>query len=191
MEQSGSILIAGVGGQGTLLASRVLGGMFVQKGFDVKVSEVHGMSQRGGSVVTYVKYGPKVYSPVIEKAEADVILAFEQCEGARWLPYLKKGGKMIMNTQTVAPLPVITGQMQYPQDLPDKLRRKGVDLVAFNALALAEKAGTAKAVNLTLIGTLSKTMPFSKEDWHTVIADNVPARFMQVNLDAFELGRAV
>ena len=121
-----NILIVGVGGQGTLLASRVLGALYTAMGENVKISEVHGMSQRGGSVVTYVKYGEKVYSPVVELGEADVIISFEQLECARWLPYLKKGGKLVTSDQTLDPMPVITGAAKYPEDILGKIEAMGV-----------------------------------------------------------------
>ena len=139
--QTINIMIVGVGGQGTLLASRILGKVAIKEGYDVKVSEVHGMSQRGGSVVTYVKYGDKVYSPIIDRGEADLILAFEMLEAMRALPYLKKGGKMIANTQKMNPMPVITGAMEYPENIEEKLSAK-INLQAVDALSLAEKAGT-------------------------------------------------
>ena len=139
-----NIMIVGVGGQGTLLASRVLGNTVINEGYDVKVSEVHGMSQRGGSVVTYVKYGEKVYSPIIDKGEADIILAFETLEAYRALPYLKKGGKMIINNQEINPMPVIIGKAEYPQDICKKLAEKA-DVKVVDALSLAEEAGNFKA----------------------------------------------
>ena len=134
-----SIMIVGVGGQGTLLASRILGNVFLAQGYDVKVSEVHGMSQRGGSVVTYVKYGEKVYSPVVELGEADVIISFEQLECARWLPYLKKGGKLVTSDQTLDPMPVITGAAVYPENILGKIEAMGVEVTAAPALALAPR----------------------------------------------------
>lgn len=182
-----NIMIVGVGGQGTLLASRILGKVAIKEGYDVKVSEVHGMSQRGGSVVTYVKYGEKVYSPIIDKGEADLILAFEMLEAMRALPYLKKGGKMIANTQQMNPMPVITGAMTYPENIADKISRKA-DLKAVDALALAEKAGTIKAVNVVLIGLLAKSMEVDKQVWIDVIKETVPEKFLEMNLKAFELG---
>ena len=133
MGQVKSIMIVGVGGQGSLLASKLMGNVLMAQGFDVKVSEVHGMAQRGGSVVTYVKYGEKVYSPVIEMGEADVIVAFEKLEAARWLPYLKQGGKLIVNDQQISPMPVITGAMAYPEEILEKLREKQVDVTALDA----------------------------------------------------------
>ena len=181
-----SIMIVGVGGQGTLLASRLLGNALIQCGYDVKVSEVHGMSQRGGSVVTYVRYGDKVYSPIIEKGEADVILAFEQLEAARWLPYLKQGGKVLVNTQQIDPMPVITGAMQYPQGLVEKIKEKGINITSIDALSLAEQAGSSKAVNVVLIGILAKHMDIDKNIWIETIKSTVPAKFIDMNLKAFD-----
>lgn len=183
-----SIMIVGVGGQGTLLASRLLGNALIQCGYDVKVSEVHGMSQRGGSVVTYVRYGDKVYSPIIEKGEADVILAFEQLEAARWLPYLKQGGKVLVNTQQIDPMPVITGAMQYPQGLVEKISEKGINITPIDALSLAEQTGSSKAVNVVLIGILAKHMDIDKNTWIETIKSTVPAKFIDMNLKAFDLG---
>ena len=182
-----NIMIVGVGGQGTLLASRILGNLVINEGYDVKVSEVHGMSQRGGSVVTYVKYGEKVFSPVIDEGEADIILAFELLEAYRALPYLKKGGKIIVNTQKIDPMPVITGAMQYPENIEDKLSKK-VNLVTADALTLAEKAGNIKAVNVVLIGVLAKSTDIAYEKWIDAIKTTVPEKFLEVNLKAFELG---
>lgn len=182
-----NIMIVGVGGQGTLLASRILGKVAIKEGYDVKVSEVHGMSQRGGSVVTYVKYGDKVYSPIIDRGEADLILAFEMLEAMRALPYLKKGGKMIANTQQMNPMPVITGAMEYPADIQKKLEAK-INLQAVDALSLAEKAGNIKAVNVVLIGLLAKSMDVDKQIWLDAIEETVPEKFVQMNLKAFELG---
>ena len=182
-----NIMIVGVGGQGTLLASRILGNLVINEGYDVKVSEVHGMSQRGGSVVTYVKYGEKVFSPVIDEGEADIILAFELLEAYRALPYLKKGGKIIVNTQKIDPMPVITGAMQYPENIVEKLSKK-VNLVTADALSLAEKAGNIKAVNVVLIGVLAKSTDIAYEKWIDAIKTTVPEKFLEVNLKAFELG---
>ena len=152
MKDCTNIMIVGVGGQGTLLASRILGHLFLENGFDVKISEVHGMSQRGGSVVTYVKYGKKVYSPTVEQGEADLILAFEGLEAARALPYLSLEGKLITNTQRIDPMPVITGAAVYPQQIMETIRKQGCNLYAFDALSLAEQAGSSKTVNVVLIG---------------------------------------
>jgi len=184
-----SIMIVGVGGQGSLLASRLLGNVLLSQGFDVKVSEVHGMSQRGGSVVTYVKYGDKVYSPVIEKGEADAIIAFEQLEAARWVPYLKKGGHLIVSTQKLNPMPVITGAASYPENIPEKLKAIGVDVISVDALSLAKEAGSPKASNVVLMGVLSTKMGFPEKVWQDALEKCVPAKFLEMNKKAFELGK--
>ena len=184
-----NIMIAGVGGQGTLLASKLLGRMLLGRGCDVKVSEVHGMSQRGGSVVTYVRWGEKVYSPIIDKGQADVILSFELLEAARWTEYLKPGGRIVTNTQQVNPMPVITGAAEYPQGLEESMRALGIDLDAIDALSLAEEAGSSKAVNIVLLGRLSKWFDFTEEDWLEAIAQSVPPKFLELNKRAFALGR--
>ena len=183
-----NIMIVGVGGQGTLLASRVLGRVAQRKDFDVKVSEVHGMSQRGGSVVTYVKFGEKVYSPLIEKGEADVILAFERLEAFRWADYLKPGGTMIVNTQQINPMPVITGIAKYPESILEKLSEKIKNFAAVNALKIARECGNTKAVNIVLIGLLAQSIPIEKEVWLEAIREVVPAKVLEVNLRAFEAG---
>lgn len=188
MNEVKSVLIVGVGGQGTLLASRLLGNAMLRTGYDVKVSEVHGMSQRGGSVVTYVRYGKEVASPIIEEGGADYILAFEQLEAARFLPWLKPDGTMIVNTQCIDPMPVITGAAQYPADLLAQMREKGVEVVSADALSLAEEAGSVKAVNVVLIGVMAKRMSLSKEEWMETIRATVPPKFVDMNLKAFELG---
>ena len=183
-----SVLIVGVGGQGTLLASRLLGKVMTDSGFDVKVSEVHGMSQRGGSVVTYVRWGEKVYSPIIETGEADVVLAFEQLEAARFLPFLKKGGTVVVNTQKIDPMPVITGATEYPEELLSDIEGAGVEVMAIDALGLATEAGSQKAVNVVLIGAMAKVMDLPKEIWLKAIEKTVPSKFLEMNKKAFELG---
>jgi indolepyruvate ferredoxin oxidoreductase, beta subunit len=160
----------------------------LRAGYDVKVSEVHGMSQRGGSVVTYVRYGKEVASPIIEEGGADYILAFEQLEAARFLPWLKPDGTMIVNTQCIDPMPVITGAAQYPADLLAQMREKGVEVVSADALSLAEEVGSVKAVNVVLIGVMAKRMSLSKEEWMETIRATVPPKFVDMNLKAFELG---
>ncbi len=181
------IMIDGVGGQGTLLASRILGNTVINEGYDVKVSEVHGMSQRGGSVVTYVKYGEKVYSPIIDKGESDIILAFELLEAYRALPFLKKGGKIIVNAQQIDPMPVITGAAKYPENIAGKLESSS-DAVIVDALSLARQAGNTKAVNVVLIGVMAKNSEIPYEKWVETIKTTVPAKFLDVNLKAFEIG---
>ncbi|MBO5850839.1 MAG: indolepyruvate oxidoreductase subunit beta [Clostridia bacterium] len=182
-----NIMIVGVGGQGTLLASRILGNVAIKCGYDVKVSEVHGMSQRGGSVVTYVKYGKVVNSPIIDFGEADVILAFEKLEAIRALPYLKIGGKIILNDREIAPMPVITGACEYPTGIVEELLSKA-EVVSLDALNLSLQAGSLKAVNVVLIGVLAKTMQIEKQVWLDVIKETVPPKFLDLNIKAFELG---
>ena len=184
-----NVMIVGVGGQGSLLASKLLGRLLLTKGYDIKVSEVHGMSQRGGSVVTYVRYGDKVYSPVIDRGQADFIVSFELLEAARWTAYLKPGGRIITNTQKINPMPVITGAAAYPEDLVCKMLALGLDVDAIDALALAEQAGSAKAVNLVLMGRLSRYFDFTQEEWMEAIEASVPARFLELNKNAFTLGQ--
>lgn len=183
-----SIMIVGVGGQGTLLASRILGCVAQNSGNDVKISEVHGMSQRGGSVVTYVKYGQKVYSPIISEGEADIILSFEELEALRYSSYLKPDGKMIINTQQIDPMPVITGVAKYNENIIGKLNAMFNNIVAVDAHRLANEAGNIKAVNIVLIGVLAKSSEIKKEIWVEAIKNNVPSKFLDINLKAFELG---
>ena len=184
-----NIMIVGVGGQGTLVASKLLGHLLLSQGYDVKVSEVHGMSQRGGSVVTYVRYGDKVYSPVIDKGQADFIVSFEILEAARWLPYLKEGGTIVTNTQQIDPMPVIIGNAEYPENLAEKIKAKGVKIDAFDCLKLAEEAGTSRAVNIVLLGRLSHYFDLSDEAWMASLEANVPAKFLDINKKAFMLGK--
>ena len=175
-----NIMIVGVGGQGSLLASKLLGRLLMNEGYDVKVSEVHGMSQRGGSVVTYVRYGEKVYSPIIDKGEADFIISFEKLEAARYAQYLKTDGKIIVNNQEIEPMPVITGAAVYPHDVLDNLASKGVTIDQVEALDLALAAGTSKAVNIVLMGRLSKLMPIPKEKWVEAINQTVAPKFVEM-----------
>lgn len=182
-----NVMIVGVGGQGTLLASRLLGEVLTRRGYDVKVSEVHGMSQRGGSVVTYVRYGSRVSSPVIELGEADAILSFELLEAARYLPYLKRDGMLIINDNHIDPMPVITGAATYPEDLVEVLEANPVRVELCDALTIAETAGSAKAVNVVLLARLARVLDFPREEWESAIADVVPPRFRELNLEAFRL----
>ncbi len=183
------MMIVGVGGQGTLLASKLLGRLLLARGLDVKVSEVHGMSQRGGSVVTYVCFGDKVASPIVDRGEADFILSFELLEAARWVSYLAPDGVLITNTQQVNPMPVITGAAAYPEQLAEKMAALGLKLDAFDALSPALEAGTSKAVNLVLLGRLSRYFDFTEEEWMTAIRAGVPERFLTLNISAWKKGR--
>lgn len=189
MKNTKGIMIVGVGGQGSLLASRILGSVLLNQGFDVKMSEVHGMSQRGGSVVTYVKFGEKVYSPIIDEGEADYILAFERLEAGRWLPFLKEGGTLIVNDRRISPMPVITGAMEYPLNIVEKIREKGAKTIACDALSMAIEAGSAKSVNVVMVGILSATADFPEEVWQKALIDCVKPKFLDLNREAFRLGR--
>ena len=188
MMKTTSVMIVGVGGQGSLLASKLLGRLLTDEGYDVKVSEVHGMSQRGGSVVTYVRYGDKVYSPIVTDGEADIIIAFEKLEAARYARYLKADGVIVVNTQEIDPMPVIIGSAQYPQNVLDELTGKGVSVEALDALSLAEEAGSSKAVNIVLMGRLARYLGIAREKWEDAIRRGVKAAFVDVNLRAFSLG---
>lgn len=184
-----NIMIVGVGGQGALLASKTLGQVLLDAGYDVKVSEVHGMSQRGGSVVTYVRFGDKVYSPIIDKGEADFIVSFELLEAARYTEYLKKDGQIVVNTQQIDPMPVITGTTEYPENLVDTMKSKGIKVDSLDCLSLADQAGTAKSVNIVLMGRLSKYMDFPETAWLSAIEKLVKPQFLEMNKKAFMLGR--
>ena len=185
-----SIIIAGVGGQGSLLASKLLGRLLLDQGYDVKVSEVHGMSQRGGSVVTYVRYGEKVYSPIVGLGEADLLLSFELLEAARWIEYLKPTGTIVTNTQQMEPMPVIAGLAKYPENLVEKMGALGVTVDAMDCLALAEQAGSPKAVNMVLMGRLSHYFPdIPAEAWQASLEANVPPKVLDLNKVAFALGQ--
>jgi len=181
-------MIVGVGGQGTLLASKILGNVAVKKSYDVKVSEVHGMAQRGGSVVTYVKFGEKVYSPIIEKGEADILLAFEELEGLRWLDYLKPTGKIILNRQIINPMPVIIGKAKYPENITGKIKEAVKNTVVVEALPIAKECGNSKAVNVVLLGVLAKSTEVEKEVWVDAIREIVPQKLLDINMKAFEAG---
>ena len=184
-----NIMIVGVGGQGSLLASKLLGHLLLEQGYDVKVSEVHGMSQRGGSVVTYVRYGERVASPVIDRGEADFIVSFELLESARWLSFLRPGGQIVTSTQQIDPMPVITGAMTYPENLVEKMRAAGVKVDALDCLALAKQAGSSKAVNIVLMGRLSHYFDLPEEAWTEALEAMVPPKFIELNKKAFALGK--
>jgi indolepyruvate ferredoxin oxidoreductase beta subunit len=191
MSENKSILIFGVGGQGTLLASRVLGSLAVKGGFDVKLSEVHGMAQRGGSVVTHVKFGEKIHSPLIEPGKADIILAFEKMEALRWCHFLGKDGIMIVNTQEIDPMPVIIGVAEYPKNILDQLKEKCAKLLTVDALKMASELGNIRVVNTILIGVLSKHIGTDREEWQEAIRETVPKKTVEINSLAFDRGRSI
>ena len=185
-----NIMIVGVGGQGSLLASKLLGKVLLDKGYDVKVSEVHGMSQRGGSVVTYVRFGDKVYSPIIDEGECDVLISFEKLEAARYVPFMKKGGVIVTNTQEIDPMPVITGQAAYPSDILEKVKELDLKIDELDCLSIANEAGSSKAVNIVLMGRLSNYFSdISVDEWEKAIRTSVPEKFLELNLKAFSMGR--
>ena len=184
-----NIIIVGVGGQGSLLASKILGHLLLNQGYDVKVSEVHGMSQRGGSVITYVRFGDKVYSPVVDKGQADFIVSFEILETARWLDCLKEGGQIVTNTQQIDPMPVIIGAADYPENLVEKMRAKNIKVDAMDCLSLARQAGSQKAVNIVLLGRLSHYFEIPESAWLESLKANVPPKFLELNQKAFALGK--
>ncbi|MBE6915670.1 MAG: indolepyruvate oxidoreductase subunit beta [Ruminococcaceae bacterium] len=183
-----NILIVGVGGQGSLLASRMIGAFYQNQGLTVKVSEVHGMSQRGGSVVTYVRAGEDVASPIIPVGEADVILSFEELEALRWAHYAKDGGAIVYSTQNISPMPVITGAAEYPSEIGEKLKKYNVRQQAIDALSLSLEAGNVKAANVVLIGAASKLLGGTSEEWNRVLEEVVPPKFLDLNRRAFALG---
>ena len=184
-----NIMIVGVGGQGSLLASKLLGQLLLAQGYDVKVSEVHGMSQRGGSVVTYVRYGDRVASPLIDRGEADLIVSFELLEAARWLPFLRSDGQIVTSTQQIDPMPVVTGAASYPDNLVEKLRAAGAKVDALDCLSVAMEAGSPKAVNIVLMGRLSKYFDLPEEAWMRAMEAVVPPKFLEMNRKAFLLGK--
>lgn len=184
-----NILIVGVGGQGTLLASVLLGKIALEEGFDVKLAEVHGMAQRGGSVVTHVRISEtQVRSPLIEEGGADVIVAFEELEAYRWISYLKKDGSIFVNTQQIKPMPVIMGTAEYPEDVAGFLRANANKVICLDALDIAIKCGSQKAVNTVLLGAMAKGLPFPKETWIKQIESTVKPKFVELNKLAFEQG---
>lgn len=183
-----NVMIVGVGGQGIILAADILSNVLVSAEYDVKMAEIHGMSQRGGSVNTMVRFGNKVYSPVVEKGQADFMLSFEKLEALRWSDFLKPGGTIIMNDETVNPLPVLLGSAEYPSDIEAQIEAKGIKLITVNATAMAEESGSARAANIVLLGCLASLMPLGKEVWHAAIERRVPPKTVEINKRAFEAG---
>lgn len=187
MAETKNIMIVGVGGQGTLLTSRILGGITVEAGYDVKLSEVHGMAQRGGSVVTYIRYGEKVAEPIVEEGQADVLIAFERLEALRYAHFLKKDGVIIVNDQRIDPMPVVTGVAKYPDGIIEKLSKK-YRVVSVDAMDEAIKMGNSRVFNVIILGIAAKNMDFPKEQWIEVIKKTVPAKTIDINVAAFEKG---
>lgn len=184
-----NIVIVGVGGQGTLLASKILGQLAMNNGYEVRVSEVHGMSQRGGSVVTYVRISndQPLYSSIVEQEQADIVLAFENLEALRALPYIKKNGVMVINTQEILPMPVITGTVKYPADCLERVR-ESCRTIEIDAVDIAHECGTYRAANVVLMGVVAKMLPFSTSEWHKAIEQCVKPKFLEININAFDRG---
>lgn len=189
MEKQGNILLCGVGGQGILLASEVTSSACMKAGYDVKQSEVHGMAQRGGSVVSHIRFGRKVYSPLIEHGTADLAVSFELLEALRYLPFLSRKSNVIVNTQKILPAPVATGLEAYPSDVLDQLGRSGLRVFPVDALAIAREVGEARAVNMVLVGALASFLPIDKRFFLQVIDERIPEKIRQVNAEAFLKGR--
>lgn len=189
MKKTGNVLFCGVGGQGILLASEITAAALIRAGLDVKKSEVHGMAQRGGSVVAHLRYGEKVYSPLIEPGAADIEVGFEVLESLRYLPYLNRESRVIVNTQKILPSPVATGAEKYPDDVLDQLRHRGLSVFPVDAFAIAHSLGEIRAVNMVLVGALSSFLPIEEGSFLDVIAKRVPEKFRKVNSEAFSKGR--
>ena len=187
MAETKNIMIVGVGGQGTLLTSRILGGITVAAGYDVKLSEVHGMAQRGGSVVTFVRYGEKVAEPIVEEGQADVLIAFERLEALRYAHFLKKDGVLIVNDQRIDPMPVVTGVAEYPKRIIKTLSEQ-YKVISVDAQGEALAMGNSRVFNVIILGVAAKSMDFPKEQWIEVIKNTVPPKTIDINVAAFERG---
>ena len=182
-----NILLVGVGGQGTILASKILSEGLAAAGYDVKMSEIHGMSQRGGDVSTQIRYGKKVFSPIVGEGAADVIVAFEKMEALRWIKYLKPSGRLVINDYEIATVPIQIGAEKYPENIIETLK-KAADTVVIDAGAIAKKLGTFKVMNIVLLGALVKAMGLSGFDWEALIRGNVKENFADINIKAFNAG---
>jgi indolepyruvate ferredoxin oxidoreductase beta subunit len=184
-----SILLVGVGGQGTILASKLLTIGLMEKGYDVKMSEIHGMAQRGGSVSSQVRYGKNVESPVIEIGDADILVSFEKMEALRWLEYLKPEGSVIVNDIEINSTPILTGMAEYPRDVIEKIKRSGVPVSIVNATEQAEALGSSKVMNVILLGATVKQMGLLDINWESIVRNNVPMRFTDLNVSALKIGK--
>jgi len=191
MAAKGNILFSGVGGQGILLASEVTAYALLSAGYDAKKSEVHGMAQRGGSVTAQLRYGEKVYSPLIEPGKADILISFEMMEAARYLPYLHKESKVIVNSQQIKPPSVAMGQIPYPANVLDAISSQGIEVVTVDAFDIARDAGEVKAANIVMVAAMSAFLPMDFEVYETIIKTRIPERFREVNLKAFAAGRKI
>lgn len=185
-----SLLLVGVGGQGTILATKLLADVALNSGLDVKMSEIHGMAQRGGSVVTQIKIGEKIYSPLVEKGEADIVLAFEQLEALRWLEYIRTDGVLILNTQKIEPMPVILGQAEYPEHILREIEERVTKVTAVDALGIAKECGNPKVSNIVMMGVLARKLEYPKELWLEALTQRVAPKFLEINKFAFAKGFA-
>lgn len=183
-----NILLVGVGGQGTILVSKILSEGLVEEGYDVKMSEIHGMSQRGGSVTTQIRYGSKIYSPVIDPGEADILVAFEKLEGARYVDQLKAGGFLIINEEEMYPLPVLVGTEKYPDHLLEEIKTRVENTKSINARSLANDLGEPRVQNILMLGLIVRSLSLENIDWVSLIKKNLPEKVHEVNIKAFEMG---
>jgi indolepyruvate ferredoxin oxidoreductase beta subunit len=189
MDKTTNLFLCGVGGQGILLASEIISSACMKAGLDIKQSEVHGMAQRGGSVIAHLRYGEKVYSPLIEPGEADIVVSFELLEALRYLPYMNTRTRVIVSTQKILPSPVATGVDTYPADVVDQLKQRGITVIPIDAFALAKAAGETRAVNMVLVGALSALVPLDEKFFLRAIEERIPEKIRKKNIDAFVKGK--
>ncbi len=187
MSEVKNILLVGVGGQGIILASKILAKGLMSGGYDVKMSEVHGMAQRGGSVTTQVRFGEKVYSPIIGRGQADILVSFEKMEAGKWIDHLKKDGKVIVNDYEIPSAPILTGKLEYPKGIIEELQKK-VDLTAFKAAEIAKELGNIRTMNVVMVGALAKAIGLENIDWDEVVRNTVKEKFVDINIKALRMG---
>lgn len=189
MSKTTNLFLCGVGGQGILLASEVISSACMKSGFDIKQSEVHGMAQRGGSVVAHLRFGEKVFSPLIEPGDADFVVSFELLEALRYLPYMNRETRVIVNTQKILPAPVATGVETYPADVLDQLAQRGITVFPIDAFEIAKSAGETRAVNMVLVGALSALLPLDEAVFLAVLSERIPEKIRKKNIEAFMKGK--
>lgn len=189
MTETKNILLVGVGGQGTILASKVLAAGLIKAGYDVKMSEVHGMAQRGGSVTTQIRYGKKVYSPIIGEGQADIIVAFEMMEAQRWIDHLKPGGKIVVNNYAIPSVPILIGEAEYPDGILEDLKEKVEATTVINAIGVAKELGNVRIQNIVMLGSLVKALDLDEMDWEEVIREEVKEKYVDINIKALNRGK--
>lgn len=189
MAETKNILLVGVGGQGTILASKVLATGLIKAGYDVKMSEVHGMAQRGGSVTTQIRYGEKVYSPIIGEGQADIIVAFEMMEAERWISYLKPGGKIVVNDNAIPSVSILAGDVEYPKGILENLKKKVKATTVINAIEVAKELGNVRTQNIVLLGSLVKALELDDIKWEEVIKEEVKEQYIDINIKALNKGK--